>query len=87
MTQDCPPYMLTTGLPPKVYGPNSIGLRRAGVEADVRGHIKQAHKLLFRSGKALSNGIESVRAEIPVGPEIEHLLAFCENSNRGVTAG
>ena len=87
VAQDCPPYMLVSGNPPKVHGPNSIGLRRAGVDSEVRNNIKKAYKILFRSGMALSNAIEAARAEVPGSAELDHLLSFLEGTQRGVTAG
>ena len=45
---DVPPFMLASGAPPKLYGLNSVGLRRAGIGREVRQALKQAFQLLYR---------------------------------------
>ena len=83
--QDCPPYMITDGNPAAVRGLNSIGLKRAQVGPEARSALKQAFRLLHREGLATTTAIERIRAELTSYPELEHLIEFYENSERGVT--
>jgi UDP-N-acetylglucosamine acyltransferase len=84
ISQDCPPYMMIVGNPAEVVGPNSVGLRRRGVSAETRLHLKEAHRLLWRKGLATGEGVRQVREQIPSSPEIERLLNFIEKSERGI---
>lgn len=83
--QDCPPFMMTDGNPAEVRGINSIGLQRRGVTSETRQALKQAYRMLHREGLATTRAISRIRETLPNLPEIDHLLAFYESSNRGVT--
>jgi UDP-N-acetylglucosamine acyltransferase len=76
--------MMVVGNPAEVVGPNSVGLRRRGVSAETRLHLKEAHRLLWRKGLATGEGVRQVREQIPSSPEIERLLNFIEKSERGI---
>jgi UDP-N-acetylglucosamine acyltransferase len=84
VNQDVPPYTKAVGNPVHLYGLNSVGLQRAGVAPEVKLALKRAYRLLFNSDLTVSQGIARARAELPAGPEIEHLLRFVEGSHRGV---
>jgi len=49
ITQDCLPYMITDGVPGKVRGLNSVGLKRAGFTMQDLRELKQAYRVLFDS--------------------------------------
>jgi UDP-N-acetylglucosamine acyltransferase len=88
LRQDAPPYMVTYGYPPaKVYGLNSIGLRRAGMSPDTRSQLKDAFRILYRSGLNVSDALETLRNGSYTAPEIRHLIEFFESSKRGVSRG
>ena len=83
--QDVTPYALVAGNPPVLAGLNRIGLERRGfTEAAITG-LKQAYRILFRSGLLLGEAVEKVRQDVAPGPEIGHLLEFVESSQRGLT--
>ncbi|MBI6545325.1 MAG: acyl-ACP--UDP-N-acetylglucosamine O-acyltransferase [Cyanobacteria bacterium NC_groundwater_1444_Ag_S-0.65um_54_12] len=84
LAQDVPPYMLVQGSPPKVYGPNSLGLRRNGLPAATRDSLKKVYRLLYRSNLNLSQAIQQLAATIRSIPEIKHLIEFLERSQRGI---
>ncbi|MNX72699.1 Acyl-[acyl-carrier-protein]--UDP-N-acetylglucosamine O-acyltransferase [compost metagenome] len=84
VTQDVPPYMLIEGAPPKVLGPNVIGLRRRGLGQDERTLIKRAYKLMYRSDLNFAQALEAI-AQLEDSPYLRHLIAFVESSERGVT--
>ncbi|MCA9242500.1 MAG: acyl-ACP--UDP-N-acetylglucosamine O-acyltransferase [Phycisphaerales bacterium] len=62
VTGDVPPFMMLG--PAGVMGPNTVGLRRAGVDAETRQELRHAHRLLYRSGLPLSDAIARVTAEV-----------------------
>lgn len=83
VTQDVPPYMLIEGAPPRVLGPNVIGLRRRGLESDERTLIKRAYKLMYRSELNFAQALAQI-AELGDSPYLRNLIAFVETSERGV---
>lgn len=84
--KDIPPYMTCGGRPAVVVGVNVVGLRRAGISAPVREEIKQAYKLLFRSGMNVSQAVEAMKKNFS-SPEVKYLIQFIESSKRGILDG
>lgn len=84
VAQDVPPYLLIEGNPPKVYGPNVIGLRRRGMALATRSAIKQVFKLVYRGGLNIKQAIAAVDDATLAIPEIAHFVAFLLASQRGV---
>jgi UDP-N-acetylglucosamine acyltransferase len=84
--QDVPPYMLSDmdGSTMKVYGPNVVGLVRRGFPKDVIQALKEAYRFIYRDGLNRSQALERVANEIEPFKEIQELLAFYRNSQRGV---
>jgi UDP-N-acetylglucosamine acyltransferase len=80
---DVPPFMMVDGRPIDVVGLNVLGLRRAGIPPRERAGLKQAFRLLYRSGLNLSQGIEAVYNEVDPSDERDYLLEFLSNIRRG----
>jgi len=87
--RDIPPFMLAsvdeTGPRAKIFGVNSVGLRRKGFSKEVIEGLKKAYKIIWRENRNLSNAIEQVRKEIEPFPELERLISFLKSSKRGIT--
>ena len=82
---DVPPYMLVEGNPPRVYGPNLVGLRRRGFSREAIQALKEAYRLLYRTpGLRLEEALEQLLQAFGTHPEIRHLVDFFHNSRRGV---
>jgi len=86
VNKDIPPYMLCGGRPAVVLGINAVGMRRAGIPAAVRDEIKQAYRLLYRSGLNVSQALEAIRSHFK-SEEVKHLIEFIEASKRGICDG
>jgi UDP-N-acetylglucosamine acyltransferase len=84
LAADLPPFMLADGSPATVRGVNVVGLRRAGVPADVRRTIQDAHALLYRSGLSPQSALERIRAEVPANPYVTRLVEFIAATRRGI---
>ncbi|MBU1205878.1 MAG: acyl-ACP--UDP-N-acetylglucosamine O-acyltransferase [Proteobacteria bacterium] len=82
--KDIPPYMCAAGNRAKLFGLNSVGLKRHRFPGETLVALKQAYRILFRSHLTLNKAIEKVEAEVPHLPEITHLLNFLKSSKRGV---
>lgn len=82
---DIPPYMIATGTPAKLYGPNMIGLKRQGFSKQALAEIEKAYKTIWRSGKKRQDAITEVRQACPDSLEVAFLLDFLQNTTRGVS--
>ncbi|MBI5968077.1 MAG: acyl-ACP--UDP-N-acetylglucosamine O-acyltransferase [Deltaproteobacteria bacterium] len=82
--KDVPPYMCAAGNRAKLFGLNTVGLKRHGFPDATLAALKQAYRILFRSHLTLNKAIEKVQAEVPDLPEIRHIVEFVQNSKRGI---
>lgn len=85
--QDVPPFGSVAGVPLRLLGINSVGLRRAGVPSEVRLALKHAFRRLFNSDLPTAAAVDELRRTTPVVPEVERLLDFVTASERGVLVG
>lgn len=81
---DLPPYATCDGHPARFYGLNLIGLKRAGVDAQVVRDLKTAYKIFFQSGLAKPHALEEIKKNVPSSPEVDYALAFITASTRGL---
>lgn len=86
VNQDIPPYVKAVGNPIELYGLNTIGLQRAGFDAETVSALKRLYRLFFNSELNLSQAVDRARTELPSLPEVERFLTFVTNSQRGVPA-
>jgi UDP-N-acetylglucosamine acyltransferase len=94
VTRDVPPYVLVEGNAARVRSLNLVGLQRAGLtdldEGKVFQSLKQAFRLLYRSGLPLAEALEKLETTLP-NEHIQHLLHFLQLSQqegrRGATPG
>jgi len=82
VNNDIPPFVLVDGPPMKIYGLNSVGLRRAGFSAELRTSLKQAFRLLCLENGSLIDAVARIRADHPDQPELEEFIRFMERSGR-----
>jgi len=83
VTKDAPPFSLVAGERATLRGLNVVGLKRRGFSTESRRAIRRAYQLLFSSKLRLEPALEQVREECLPSPEVERLVAFLENSERG----
>ncbi|MCX8118811.1 MAG: acyl-ACP--UDP-N-acetylglucosamine O-acyltransferase [Desulfobacterota bacterium] len=82
---DIPPYMLAAGSRAKLFGLNTVGLKRHNFREETIRALKAAYRILFRSGLTLEKAIRKVEAsELSQMPEVAHLLTFLQQSKRGI---
>jgi len=84
LVQDVVPFTIVDGRPAKVVGLNSVGISRAGIKLESRRRIKQAYKILYRSGLSLPQAIAVIEQEVDSCEEVEHFLRFLRNAERGI---
>jgi UDP-N-acetylglucosamine acyltransferase len=84
VSKDIPPFLKAVGNPVKLYGLNTVGLQRSGMEESTIRELKRAYRLLFRSDLNVTQAIERAQDEIEPLPEVRELIQFVEASERGV---
>ncbi len=86
INKDIPPYVVCGGRPGVAQGINVVGMRRAGIGPQVRAEIKEAYKLLYRSGLNVSQALEAIKSSLK-SSEVAHMVEFIEASKRGILDG
>lgn len=76
---DVLPFMLMG--PDGLMGPNTVGLRRAGFSAEQRTALREAFRLLFRSGLGFRAALERLAWQHPPDP-LSRLVAFAQAPSR-----
>lgn len=82
-SQDIPPYVIAGKEPTKYCGLNLVGLRRRGFSNELITKLHDAYRLLYSKG-ILKEGLEEIKANMEVTPEIQYLIDFVTTSKRGV---
>lgn len=82
--QDIPPYMIASGARAKLFGLNTIGLKRHGFSDQTISELKKAYKILFREKRTLKEAIKRIQADLPYTDEIRRLIEFIEKNKRGI---
>lgn len=84
ITQDVLPFATTVSeRENRVFGANRTGLERRGFNQNTIEALQNALRLLTRAGLNTSQAVECIRAEVPSCAEIEELLRFISESERG----
>jgi UDP-N-acetylglucosamine acyltransferase len=85
VSQDVPPYMMAAGDRAKLYGLNSVGLKRHQFSEQEIKALKKAYRIIFRSGLTLEKAMKAVEEDaIFQIPKVQHLLQFIRYSKRGI---
>lgn len=84
IVQDVVPYSIIGDQPARVAGVNIIGLQRRGFSPDKIRALRTAFRFLFKSGLNTSQAVEKIKAEVEQTEEIQNLLDFISNSERGL---
>jgi len=82
-SQDIPPYVMAGKEPIRFAGVNLIGLRRRGYSNELIQLIHEAYRWLYSKG-VLAEGIEEIKKNIQVTPEIQYIIDFVSTSKRGI---
>jgi len=83
--KDLPPYCVADGHPARLFGLNTVGLRRAGLDAERVQAIKEAYQTLFGAGASLEAALASLdRLGRNGNPVCAEFAAFVRASKRGI---
>lgn len=82
--KDIPPFIKAVGNPIKLYGLNTVGLQRNGLDEEVVRELKRAYRLFFRSELNVSQALAKAEQELHMTGEVKAFVDFVANSSRGV---
>jgi UDP-N-acetylglucosamine acyltransferase len=83
-TYDIPPYVMAEGHPAEPRIVNEVGLRRRGFTPDQVRNIRNAFRVLYRSGLKLTEATEQLTTLAQSQPELKLLVEFLARSQRGI---
>ncbi|SNS77162.1 acyl-[acyl-carrier-protein]--UDP-N-acetylglucosamine O-acyltransferase [Noviherbaspirillum humi] len=88
LTQDVPPFVILNGNPAAAHGVNTEGLKRRGFSREHIGTIRNAYKLIYKSGLTLEEAKQALAAEegkVADGADSLKLMReFLETTTRGI---
>ncbi|MEN3293544.1 MAG: UDP-N-acetylglucosamine acyltransferase [Burkholderiales bacterium] len=88
LTQDVPPFVILNGNPAAAHGINIEGLKRRGFNREQINSIRNAYKLIYKSGLTLDEAKAALaKAEADTPDSATHLRAmreFLDSSTRGI---
>lgn len=84
VAQDVPPWMLVSGSRATVYGPNLVGIRRAGASPKLTTALKTAYRLIWKSTVARPEALDTLLAEYGDLEEIQDFVQFIREATRGI---
>ncbi len=84
VTQDVPPYILAGGTQLAYKGLNIIGLKRRGFTDEQIRDIKNAYNLIYGSEYNISDALKAVKDSVNMTEEVKNIIAFIEQSERGI---
>ncbi len=82
--QDIPPYTTAAGDRAKLYGLNTVGLKRQNFTDTQIKELKHAYKILFRSKLTLREAIALLKQDGQLSEETGILIDFIEKHKRGI---
>ena len=85
--KDVPPYIKVAKEPLSFIGINSIGLSRKGFSEKKTSEIQNIYRNIFQSNLNYTQAIEKVKKEFPNSEEIENIINFISESERGIIKG
>ncbi len=85
-SKDIPPFCINDGLN-WIRSINTVGLRRNGYDKSRIRTIKQAFKIIFRSGMTLDKALEYLAVEEEESEDVACLIDFIRSSKRGIGSG
>jgi UDP-N-acetylglucosamine acyltransferase len=88
LTQDVPPFVILNGNPAAAHGINIEGLKRRGFTREQIADIRNAYKLIYKSGLSLEqakSALAQAEAETPgSSAQLRMMREFLDTSTRGI---
>ena len=84
INKDIPPYIIVARDPIAYCGINSVGLNRRGFSSDQIHTIQDAYRILYQDALMTAKALETIEATLPQSVEIDMIVNFVRNSERGI---
>jgi UDP-N-acetylglucosamine acyltransferase len=84
VVKDVPPFILVSGHPGKVYGLNTVGLKRKGFNGTQLTLLRQAYLIIYREGLTTEQASKRLKDELTQTPEVQALTEALSRSTRGI---
>jgi UDP-N-acetylglucosamine acyltransferase len=84
VTRDVPPYVMAVGQPASAHSVNAEGLKRRGYTPQQIRNIRNAFRVLYRSGLKLADAASQLEALAKEQPEILPIVEFLPRSTRSI---
>ncbi len=82
--KDVPPYTRGEGMPYRVIGLNSVGLKRKGFSTEQVASIKEVYKIFYAAGLNTSQALSTAKNLFHLKEEQKEYIKFIESSTRGI---
>ena len=80
VTRDVPPYVMAVGRPAEPHSVNAEGLKRRGFTPEQIRNIRDAYKILYRSGLKLHEALQRLEQRAATQPEVAAFVAFLNDT-------
>jgi UDP-N-acetylglucosamine acyltransferase len=84
VTRDVPPYVMAVGQPAAAHSVNAEGLKRRGFTPQQIRNLRNAFRLLYRSGLKLADATAQLAAIAEEQPEVRAIVEFLPGSTRSI---
>lgn len=84
VSQDVPAYVMVSDQPPRPRGINTEGLKRHGFSAEQISNIRNAYRLVYRSGLPRDEALAGLRERLVDQPELQPMVDDIAASQRGL---
>jgi UDP-N-acetylglucosamine acyltransferase len=87
VVKDIPPYITAGNSPIRFEGLNIIGLKRRGFDTNKIQNIEKAYHIIYLSGLNVSDAVKKIKQEPQLSDEVNEIIRFIEQSERGIIKG
>ena len=84
VSKDVPPYLIISGNPAEAHGLNSIGLKRQGITASAIKSLREAYRIIYKSGNKLDAAVLEVKSTLADCAEAQNFADFIANAERSI---
>lgn len=84
IAKDVPPYLMVAGNPAEPHGINKEGLKRRGFSPQSIQTLRQAYKVLYRTGLSLEEATQRLQEMAQTCDELKPFVTFLANSKRSI---
>jgi len=84
IVKDVLPFVIVSGHPARVFGLNTVGLKRKGFSADIMLSIKNAYKAIYRKNLTVESALLELKSEALDCEPVRVMAEFISQSSRGI---